>query len=88
MPNYSTALIGERLGYVRRGGAHDISGHDWKLHGVCTIEFLRLQLNEYVTLQNTVVEHEVDPLVGVIDQNLLLTRLEAEPRPHFKDKLL
>ena len=29
-PNYSTALIGERLGYVRRGGAHGISGHDWK----------------------------------------------------------
>ena len=29
-PNYSTALIDERLGYVRRGGAHGISGHDWK----------------------------------------------------------
>ena len=27
--NYSTALIGPRLGYVRRGGGHGISGYDW-----------------------------------------------------------
>ena len=27
--NYSTAAIGPRLGYVRRGGDHGIAGHDW-----------------------------------------------------------
>ncbi len=27
--NFSTALIGPRLGYVRRGGGHGISGYDW-----------------------------------------------------------
>ena len=27
--NFSTALIGQRLGYVRRGGGHGISGYDW-----------------------------------------------------------
>ena len=27
---YSTAAIGPRLGYVRRGGRHGMSGHDWK----------------------------------------------------------
>ncbi len=27
--NYSTKLIGPRLGYVRRGGDHGIAGHDW-----------------------------------------------------------
>ena len=28
--SYDTSCIGESLGYVRRGGAHGISGHDWK----------------------------------------------------------
>ena len=27
--NYSTAAVGPRLGYVRRGGAHGMTGHDW-----------------------------------------------------------
>lgn len=27
--NYDTSLIGSRLGYVRRGGGHGISGYDW-----------------------------------------------------------
>ena len=27
--DYSTALIGKALGYVRRGGKHGFSGHDW-----------------------------------------------------------
>ena len=27
---YSTSCIGESLGYVRRGGDHGISGHDWQ----------------------------------------------------------
>ena len=27
--NFSTALVGPRLGYVRRGGAHGLSGYDW-----------------------------------------------------------
>jgi hypothetical protein len=27
--NFSPALVGPRLGYVRRGGAHGLSGHDW-----------------------------------------------------------
>lgn len=27
--NYDTSLIGERFGYVRRGGSHGISGSDW-----------------------------------------------------------
>jgi len=27
--NYSTAAIGPRLGYVRRGGDHGMSGYDW-----------------------------------------------------------
>lgn len=28
-PNYSTALIGKSLGYVRRGGLHGLSDYDW-----------------------------------------------------------
>ena len=28
--NYDTSLIGSSLGYVRRGGAHGISGSDWQ----------------------------------------------------------
>ena len=28
--NYDTSQIGQSLGYVRRGGAHGISGSDWK----------------------------------------------------------
>lgn len=28
--NYDTSLIGRHLGYVRRGGAHGISGSDWQ----------------------------------------------------------
>lgn len=27
--NYDESLIGENLGYVRRGGLHGITGHDW-----------------------------------------------------------
>ena len=27
--NFDTSLVGPRLGYVRRGGDHGISGHDW-----------------------------------------------------------
>jgi hypothetical protein len=26
---YDTSLVGENLGYVRRGGAHGLSGYDW-----------------------------------------------------------
>jgi len=27
--NYSTAAVGPRLGYVRRGGQHGLSAFDW-----------------------------------------------------------
>ena len=27
--NYDRSLVGTRLGYVRRGGEHGISGYDW-----------------------------------------------------------
>ncbi len=28
-PDFSTSCVGPRLGYVRRGGAHGLSAHDW-----------------------------------------------------------
>ena len=29
-PNYDTRAVGPCLGYVRRGGSHGLSGHDWR----------------------------------------------------------
>ena len=29
VPPYSTKLVGKSLGYVRRGGKHGFSAHDW-----------------------------------------------------------
>jgi len=40
--NYDTALIGPSLGYVRRGGAHGISGSDWQW----TLDFADRALKE------------------------------------------
>ena len=61
---------------------------DAELHGVRTVEFLRLQLDEDVAFQDAVVEDEVDALVGVVDQDLLLPSLKTEAGAHFEDEIL
>ena len=40
-----------------------------------------------MALQYAVIEHEVNPLVNVINQNLLLSCLEAETTASLKDEI-
>ena len=53
-------------------------GHvDGELGRVLVAEALRLELDEDMALEDAVVEDEVDPVIAVVDEYLLLARLDS-----------
>ena len=66
-----------------------IVGHiDGQLCGIGIVESFWLEFYKYMAFQDAMVEDKVDAFIGIVDENLLLSRLEAKTFTHFKDELL
>ena len=49
---------------------------------------VKLQFNQYMAFQNTMIEDQIDKKVFVPYQNAFLTGLETEPMTQLKEKIL
>ena len=51
-------------------------------------ELVVFQLNDYVAVQDTIVEHQVGKIVFIIDNHPFLSCLETKSLSHFEQELL
>ena len=51
-------------------------------------EFLIFEFNDHMTVQNTIIKDKVGIEIFIIDDNTLLTRLEAKALAKFKQEFL